>query len=56
MSDPLNQAVREFLYHRRCEHDADRSSLLPLTPARTADWPNEVWPEEDTNWAEVFGL
>ena len=53
-SDLLNQAVREFLYRLRCERDAERYALHPLTAAETAAWPNEAWPDEDTDWAEVF--
>lgn len=53
-SDLLNQAVREFLYRRRCERDAERYRLHPLTAAETAAWPNEAWPDKDTDWAEVF--
>ena len=54
-SDLLNQAVREFLYRLRCERDADRYALHPLTTAETATWPNESWPDDDTDWTEVFG-
>ena len=53
-SDLLNQAVREFLYRLRCERDAERYALHPLTAAETAAWPNEAWPDEDTDWTEVF--
>ena len=53
-SDLLNQAVREFLYRLRCERDAERYALHPLTTAETAAWPNEAWPDEDTDWTEVF--
>jgi predicted transcriptional regulator len=53
-SDLLNQAVREFLYRLRCERDAERYALHPLTAAETATWSNEAWPEEDTDWTEVF--
>ncbi len=54
-SDLLNQAVRELLYRLRCERDAERYALQPLTAAETAAWPNEAWPEDDTDWEEVFG-
>lgn len=54
-SDLLNQAVRELLYRRRCERDAERYALQPLTTAETAAWPNEAWPDDDTDWTEVFG-
>ncbi|MGE0729369.1 MAG: ribbon-helix-helix protein, CopG family [Acidimicrobiia bacterium] len=54
-SDLLNRAVREFLYRRRCERDAERYAAQPLTPAETAVWPNEAWPDDDTDWTEVFG-
>ncbi|MEZ5234413.1 MAG: ribbon-helix-helix protein, CopG family [Acidimicrobiales bacterium] len=54
-SDLLNRAVREFLYRRRCERDAERYATQPLTPAETAVWPNEAWPDDDTDWTEVFG-
>jgi len=54
-SELLNQAIREFLYRLRCERDADRYGLQPLTPAEAAAWPNEAWPDDDTDWAEVFG-
>ncbi len=53
-SDLLNQAVREFLYRLRCERDAERYALQPLTAAETRTWPNEAWPDEDTDWTEVF--
>ncbi len=53
-SDLLNRAVREFLYRLRCERDAERYALHPLTAAETAAWPNEAWPAEDTDWTEVF--
>ena len=53
-SDLLNQAVREFLYRLRCERDAERYALHPLTTAETAACPNEAWPDEDTDWTEVF--
>jgi predicted transcriptional regulator len=53
-SDLLNQAVREFLYRLRCERDAERYALHPLTAAETTAWPNEAWPDDDTDWAEVF--
>ena len=53
-SDLLNQAVREFLYRLRCERDAERYALHPLTAAETTPWPNEAWPDEDTDWTEVF--
>ena len=53
-SDLLNQAVREFLYRLRCERDAERYALHPLTAAETAAWPNEAWPDDDTDWTEVF--
>ncbi len=54
-SDLLNQAVREFLYRRRCERDAERYAVHPLTAAETAPWPDEVWEDDDTDWTEVFG-
>jgi hypothetical protein len=53
-SDLLNQAVREFLYRLRCERDAERYALHPLTATETAAWPNEAWPDDDTDWNEVF--
>jgi hypothetical protein len=53
-SDLLNRAVREFLYRLRCERDAERYALHPLTAAETTVWPNEAWPDDDTDWAEVF--
>jgi metal-responsive CopG/Arc/MetJ family transcriptional regulator len=53
-SDLLNQAVREFLYRRRCERDAERYALQPLTVDETTLWPNEAWPDENTDWTEVF--
>ena len=53
-SDLLNRAVREFLYRLRCERDAERYALHPLTATETAAWPNEAWPDEDTDWTEVF--
>ncbi len=53
-SDLLNQAVRQFLYRLRCERDVERYALSPLTAAETAAWPNEVWPDEDTDWTKVF--
>ncbi len=54
-SSLLNQAVRELLYRRRCERDAERYALQPLTTTETTAWPNEAWPDEDTDWTEVFG-
>jgi predicted transcriptional regulator len=54
-SDLLNQAVREFLYRLRCERDAQRYVLQPLTVGETTPWPNEAWPDDDTDWSEVFG-
>ncbi len=54
-SDLLNQAVREFLYRLRCERDAERYALHPLTAAETATWPTEAWPDDDTDWTKVFG-
>jgi metal-responsive CopG/Arc/MetJ family transcriptional regulator len=53
-SDLLNQAVREFLYRRRCERDAERYALQPLTVDETTLWANEAWPDENTDWTEVF--
>lgn len=53
-SDLLNRAVRELLYRLRCERDAERYALHPLTAAETTAWPNEAWPDDDTDWAEVF--
>lgn len=53
-SDLLNQAVREFLYRLRCERDAARYAMHPLTAAETSTWPNELWPDDDTDWTEVF--
>lgn len=53
-SDLLNQAVRQFLYRLRCERHVGRYALYPLTAAETAAWPNEVWPDEDTDWTKVF--
>jgi hypothetical protein len=52
--DLPNQAVREFLCRLRCERHAERYSLHPLTTAETTTWPNETWPDDDTDWAEVF--
>ena len=54
-SDLLNQAVREFLSRRRCELDAERYALQPLTAAEIAPWPNEAWPDDDSDWTGVFG-
>lgn len=54
-SDLLNQALRELLYRLRCERDADKYAQQPLTPAEAAAWPNEAWPDDDTDWTEVFG-
>ena len=54
-SELLNQAVREFLYRLRCERDARQYALHPLTPAETIVWPNEAWPDDETDWTEVFG-
>ena len=54
-SDLLNQAVRELLYRRRCERDAERYALQQLTTAETVAWPNEAWPDDETDWTEVFG-
>lgn len=54
-SDLLNQAAREFLYRLRCERDADRYALHPLTTAETAPWPNEAWPDDGADWEDVFG-
>jgi len=54
-SDLLNQALREFLYRLRCERDAERYALHPLTAAETAAWPSEAWPDDETDWTEVFG-
>ena len=54
-SDLLNQALREFLYRLRCERDAERYALHPLTAPEAAAWPNEAWPDDGTDWAEVFG-
>jgi predicted transcriptional regulator len=53
-SDLLNRAVREFLYRLRCERDAERYTLQPLTAAETTAWPNEAWSDDDTDWTEVF--
>lgn len=53
-SDLLNQAVREYLYRLRCERDAERYALHPLTSAETAAWPNEAWQDDETDWSEVF--
>lgn len=53
-SDLLNQAVREFLYRLRCERDAERYGLHPLTTAEAAAWPNEAWSADETDWTEVF--
>lgn len=54
-SDLLNQALRELLYRLRCERDAAKYVEQPLTSAESAVWPNEAWPDEDTDWSEVFG-
>lgn len=54
-SELLNRAVRELLYRLRCERDAEQYAVHPLTPAEAAAWPNEAWPDDDTDWAEVFG-
>ena len=53
-SELLNRAVREILYRLRCERDAERYALQPLTAAELAAWPNEAWPDDDTDWTEVF--
>lgn len=55
-SELLNQAVREFLYRLRCERDAEQYARHPLTSAESTAWPNEAWPEDDTDWTEVFDL
>lgn len=54
-SDLLNRAVREFLYRIRCEDDANRYLVNPLTTAESAPWPNEAWPDDDVDWEDVFG-
>lgn len=54
-SDLLNQAVREYLYRLRCERDAERYALHPLTAVESAPWPNEAWSDDDADWTEVFG-
>lgn len=53
-SDLLNQAVREYLYRLRCEHDVELYDLYPLTAAETAAWPNEAWPDDEADWTGVF--
>jgi metal-responsive CopG/Arc/MetJ family transcriptional regulator len=53
-SDLLNQALRDLLYRLRCERDAERYAVQQLTPSETAVWPNEAWPDDDTDWSEVF--
>jgi predicted transcriptional regulator len=54
-SDLLNRAVREFLYRLRCERDAERYALQPLTRAESEAWPNAAWADDDTDWTKVFG-
>jgi predicted transcriptional regulator len=54
-SDLLDRAVRELLYRLRCERDAERYGARPLTAAEATPWPGEAWPDDDTDWSEVFG-
>lgn len=50
----LNRALRELLYRLRCERDAEKYALNPLDASEIATWPNEAWPDDNTNWNEVF--
>ena len=54
-SELLNRAVRELLYRIRCERDAERYAAQPLSGAESSSWPAEAWPDDDTDWSEVFG-
>jgi hypothetical protein len=56
-TDLLNQALRELLYRRRCERDAEAYQRTPLTGAELAPWATEAWPDDDdeTDWGQVFG-
>lgn len=58
-SDLLDRAARERLYRLRCERDAERHALHPLSTAETTPWPNETWrnetwPDDDIDWEDVF--
>jgi multiple sugar transport system substrate-binding protein len=37
------------------DRDAMRYALQPLTAVESAAWPNEAWPDDDSDWSEVFG-
>ncbi len=56
-SDLLSMAVRELLYRRACERDAEAYARTPLTGEESAGWPDEHWIEDapGTDWAKVFG-
>ena len=54
-SELLNQALRDLLYRVRCERDAEAYVRQPQTVEELAPWSTEAWPDDDTDWAEVFG-
>ena len=56
-SDLLSQAVRELLYRRACERDAEAYASTPVTAEESAGWPDERWIEDapGTDWSKIFG-
>ena len=56
-SDLLSQAVRELLYQRACERDAEAYAATPLTAEESAGWLDQHGtPDEPaTDWSKIFG-
>ena len=52
----LHEAIRDLLYRRACERDAERYAAIPLRREETAPWSTEVSPEDEpgTDWEAVF--
>lgn len=52
----LHEAIRDLLYRRACERDAERYAAMPLVREETAPWSTETWPEDEpgTDWESIF--
>ena len=52
----LHEAIRDLLYRRACERDAELYAALPLRREETKLWATETWPKDEpgTDWEAVF--